>query len=297
MQRRTLLQMLACVGAGGARAAEQSRPARRIARPDLTWAVFYGEDIAPERLAGYDVIVLDAGFKGDVGQIVRQGKDLLCYLSLGEIKRSSPWFGGLENSGVLLRENPSWPDTFVCDVRQRSWSALILEHAVPAIAARGFKGIFFDTLDTPPHLEQVDPDRYAGMRLAAIDLVRAIRRAFPDLILLMNRGYALLPELRSEIDGVVAESLLTTFDFGAKQYKWVEPDQLIYHMQALDGLRTEPPTVPILSLDYWDAADEATIREIYARERDLDHRPFVSEVLLDRLIPEPPPCPCRPAEE
>ncbi|MGE7417620.1 endo alpha-1,4 polygalactosaminidase [Methylobacterium tarhaniae] len=297
MRRRAVLQMLACLGIGSAAGAERPRTASRIAQPDLTWAVYYGEDIALEAFAGFDVIVLDAGFKGDIRQIVGQGKDPLCYLSLGEIKRSSPLFGSIENPDILLHENPSWPDTFVCDVRQRSWSTLILERAIPAIVARGFKGLFFDTLDTPPHLEQLDPDRHAGMRLAAIDLVRAIRRAFPDLTLLMNRGYALLPEIKREVDGVVAESLLTTFDFSTKQYRWVEPDQLIYHMQALDALRSEPPTLPILSLDYWNGSDAATIREIYARERDLNHCPFVSEILLDRIVPEPPPCPCRQAGE
>lgn len=297
MLRRTVLQMLACLGAGRASAAGRPDRAARIAQPDLAWAVYYGEDIALEKLAGYDLIVLDAGFKGDIRQIVRQGQDPLCYLSLGEIKRSSPWFGAVEKSDILLHENASWPDTFVCDVRQRSWPALILERAVPAIVERGFKGLFFDTLDTPPHLEQLDPERYAGMRLAALDLVRAIRRAFPDLVLLMNRGYALLPEVKGEIDGVVAESLLTTFDFSSKQYKWVEPDQLMYHMQALDGLRSEPPTLPVLSLDYWNGSDGGTIREIYARERDLNHNPFVSEVLLDQIFPEPPPCPCRPSGE
>jgi hypothetical protein len=45
--------------------------------------------------------------------------------------------------------------------------------------------------------------------------------------------------------------------------------------------------VPILSLDYWDAEDSATIAKIYTFERDLGHRPYVAQILLDRVLREP----------
>ncbi|MEH3148698.1 MAG: endo alpha-1,4 polygalactosaminidase [Methylobacterium frigidaeris] len=280
--------MMGCVGAGSVARARPGRAPSKLARPDASWVVFYGEDIALDRLAAFDVAVLDADFRGDVGQLGRQGCEVLAYLSLGEIKKSSRLYRHLDDPGVLLAENPNWPDTFVCDVRRPSWQSLILDRALPTLVARGFTGVFFDTLDTPPHLEQTDPDRYAGMRLAAIDLVRAIRRSFPDLVLLMNRGYALLPDLKPELDGVVAESLLTTYDFAARTYKWVDQEQLTYHMQALQVLTFDPHILPILSLDYWECADTATVREIYAQERGFGHNPYVAEVLLDRIFPEPP---------
>ncbi|MCJ2035351.1 endo alpha-1,4 polygalactosaminidase [Methylobacterium sp. J-068] len=286
LPRRSVLGLLGGLGAAGL----LDRPARAqhwLARPGLSWTLFYGEDLDPEEFEEFDIAVLDPGFKRPVASVTALGTQALGYLSLGEIKRTSPFFPRLNDPDTLLSENPNWPDTVLCDVRRPAWRALVLDVAIPALLEQGFSGLFFDTLDTPPHLEQTDPERFAGMREAAIDLVRTIRQRFPGRTLLMNRGYALLPELTDAVDGVVAESLLTTYDGRANGYRWIEETERDQHRQALQPLRDASPPVPILSLDYWDPEDADTIREIYARERALGHRPYVAQVLLDKIIREP----------
>jgi len=285
--RRSVLRLLAGLGAAGLLLDRPARARDRLRHPHLAWTLFYGEDLEPAAFEGFDLVVLDPGFKSPLTPMRDLGTEVLGYLSLGEIKRTSPLFAQLDDPDLLLGENPNWPDTVLCDVRRPAWRALILDVAIPALLERGFSGLFFDTLDTPPHLEQTDPERYAGMRSAAIDLVRTIRRRHPDRMLLMNRGYALLPELIGQVDGVVAESLLTTYDVPANGYRWTEPRELDPHRQALRPLAEAEPPVPILSLDYWDAEDSATIREIYTRERALGHRPYVGQILLDRVLREP----------
>ena len=98
---------------------------------------------------------------------------------------------------ALLSENPDWPGTRRVDVRHPSWRSLVLDRRIPSLVSRGFTGLMFDTLDTPPYLELLDPVRYHGMRDAAIGLVDAIRVRWPGMMLIMNRGYALLPRRRS----------------------------------------------------------------------------------------------------
>jgi hypothetical protein len=46
------------------------------------------------------------------------------------------------------------------------------------------------------------------------------------------------------------------------------------------------PPLPILSLDYWDPDDTGTIAEIYRRERELGHHPYVATRSLDQIVPE-----------
>jgi uncharacterized protein (TIGR01370 family) len=285
--RRRVLRWLGGFGASGLVPHRLAWAQDWIARPSLSWTLFYGEDIDPEEFEGFDLVVLDPAFKRAIAQVTAQGTQALGYLSLGEIKRTSPLFPYLTDAEVLLSENPQWPDTVLCDVRRPAWRSLILDVAIPALMEQGFSGLFFDTLDTPPHLELTDPERFAGMRLAAIDLVRTIRQRYPSRMLLMNRGYALLPDLNDAVDGVVAESLLTTYDAQASGYRWIEAAEREQHQQALQPLRDASPPVPILSLDYWDPEDAATIREIYARERALGHRPYVAQILLDKIRREP----------
>ena len=124
------------------------------------------------------------------------------------------------------------------------------------------------------------------MRQAAVDLVKAIHNSQPNMMVIMNWGYALLPNVIGSIDGIVAESLLTTVDQHGG-YKWNEPSLVAQQMALLAPARHGEVPLPILSLDYWDPEDTRTIAEIYRRERELGHHPYVGTRLLDRIVPEP----------
>jgi polysaccharide biosynthesis protein PelA len=143
-----------------------------------------------------------------------------------------------------------------------------------------------DTLDTPPYLEQLDPVRYRGMREAAVELVNCIRARWPDMMLIMNRGYALLPDVVQNIDAVIAESLLTSPDQQTGKFAWADSSQVELQLALLYPATCRRPPLPILSLDYWDPSDAGTIVEIYRRERVIGHHPYVATRLLDQIVSE-----------
>jgi uncharacterized protein (TIGR01370 family) len=157
----------------------------------------------------------------------------------------------------LLAENRSWPGTWRIDVRQAAWQALVLHEVLPAIIARGFTGLMLDTLDTPCLLEQIDPITNRGMRAAAIDLVRAIRRFSPAMPIIVNRGYGILPGILRLIDALLAESLLTTPAPDGSGFRWNASGDVEAQLALLAPARERKPALPILSLDYWDPADAA----------------------------------------
>jgi hypothetical protein len=104
----------------------------------------------------------------------------------------------------------------------------------------------------------------------------------------VNRGYALLASVIDSVDGVVAESLLTTVDHrGGGSYKWNAPSEVALQLSLLAPSPNRQPRLPILSLDYWDPEDASNIRRIYLRQRQLGHHPYVATRMLDRIIPEP----------
>lgn len=276
---RRLLLSLPWLASPALAMAPSPLPARR-----LRWVAFYGEQADEALLSAYDIVVLDPMFRGAVAEVGARGARVCAYLSLGEVRLSDPFAGAVDPS-VLLAENPAWPGTRRVDVRRPSWRRQVVEELIPAIAARGFNGLMLDTLDTPPHLEQVDKVGHRGMHQAAIDLVRAIRAAHPGLLLLMNRGYALLPELVGSIDGIIAESLLT----GSEQqedgsYRWNERSNVELQLSLLAPARGR---IPILSLDYSSPADPDMIGKICEAERALGHHPSVATRTLDTIIPCP----------
>ena len=251
----------------------------------IKWVVYYGQTGDEAALAAYDIVVLDPGFIGSLAAIASKQTQVIGYVSLGEIRTAHPLFATLDPA-VLLEENPAWPGTRRVDVRHPAWSAFVLDRVVPDIVAKGFTGLMFDTLDTPVYLEHSAPGRYPGMRKAAIALVRDIHQRYPTLMLIMNRGYDLIPDLAGSLDAVIAESLLAAPQ-PAATYGLVDPQTTAAQLAALHAVTKRTPPLTILSLDYWDPQDTATIALLYRQERALGHHPYVATRLLNQIMPEP----------
>jgi uncharacterized protein (TIGR01370 family) len=285
--RRTVLQAFVALIVATCRPAPGWLAAKAESAQGVKWIAYYGENADEQALSTYDLVVLDPMFKGSKEAITQSGARLCGYLSLGEIRMADTFYHRLDPA-ALLEENPAWPSTRRIDIRHRSWSKLILEEIIPSIVAKGFTGLLLDTLDTPSYLERQDPVGKLGMRQAAVDLVHAIRRAWPDVLVIMNRGYDLLPDVARSLDGMVAESLLTTtLASEVGSYRWNEQSDIALHLSLLAPALHRRNRLPILSLDYWAPQDVSTIKEIYMRERQLGHHPYVATRMLDRIIPGP----------
>lgn len=285
--RRTFLKVSAGFLSGARGCSNPSAAnALPIAANPIRWLAFYGVSADEAILATYDIVVLDPGFRGSISLVAGSGTRVCGYLSLSEIRTSDPFLAFVDRT-ALLAENPDWPGTRRVDIRHPSWRSLVLDRRIPSLASKGFTGLMFDTLDTAPYLELVDPARYHGMRAAAIGLVDAIRARWPEMTLIMNRGYALLPDVVQKVDAVIAESLITSPDRQTGGFAWVDPRQVELQLSLLKPAARRRPPLPILSLDYWDPHDARTIAEIYRRERELGHHPYVTTRSLDQIVPEP----------
>ncbi|MBI5138099.1 MAG: endo alpha-1,4 polygalactosaminidase [Nitrospirae bacterium] len=276
--------VLLCVAfglsAGGAALAQQA---------GVPWAVYYGAGASAAAFAPFDIVVLDSAYSAPVAPLRERGKTVLAYLSLGEVGSQRGYFQALRADGVLLGENPDWPGSFGIDVRDPRWQRRVVDELVPGILARGFDGLFIDTLDYPIERERAHPDTAAGMRAAAAELVLAIRRQFPKTRIMLNRAYAILPEVGGHIDMLLGESVFTRHDFGSGAYRRTDAVDFQRQVRELDAARRAFPNLRVMTLDYWDPADPAGIRAAYAEQRRHGFSPYVATIGLDRVVYEPAP--------
>jgi hypothetical protein len=107
-------------------------------------------------------------------------------------------------------------------------------------------------------------------------LIRAMRLAFPEILLVQNRGLALIDELTDDIDALLVESAFSSYDFASGDYL-EHPDDAV--LGYLDMLADEE--LPLLTLDY--AATAAEAFAIAEQARRAGYLPFVSTILLDDL--------------
>ncbi|MBM4343987.1 MAG: endo alpha-1,4 polygalactosaminidase [Deltaproteobacteria bacterium] len=256
-------------------------------RPPQTWVAYYGTDAPPELLQGFDVAVVDPSYAGDLAIVKAKRTMALGYLSLGELNDQRPQFAPARDQGLLLRENPNWKGAWFADIRKPGWQRLVIDEMADAILARGFDGLFLDTLDSALHLEATDPKQFQGMTDAAVAMLLHLHRRHPAARLLVNGAVPLAGRVAPAVQWFAVESSLTDWDFTTKKARWRTDDERQWAAGRLAKARIDQPNLLIFTLDYWDAADRDGVRAIYRKQREAGLVPYVATIELDRIVPEP----------
>ncbi len=261
--------------------------AGRAGAEDDRWVVVYTPNHPVEAFADFRLVVFDSIHHPPLRPLLEQRKTVLGYISLGEVENYRDHYKAVEAEGVLLGANPNWPDSRYVDVRDVRWTRRVVEDLVPRILHKGFTGIFIDTLDNPADLERTDPQKFKGMTDAAANLVKAIRRHYPGIYIMLNRAYEILPSVDGHIDAVLGESVMTEIDFAKNAYRLAAAQDYALQVQWLQAAKKRQPRLRIYTLDYWPPEDAAGILRIYNEQRRNGFSPYVSVKALDRVFREP----------
>ena len=290
MARRKILRRALALGATTLTLGFRSRSeatAKPPANAALRWGVDYGAATDPVLARACALLVLEPHHARPIAPLRGPGSILLGYFSLGEVERSRPYFAGLEKAGALRAANPNWPDARLADLRHPAWRAAVLDRLVPAILALGYDGIFIDTMDNAEAMERQDPVANTGMVAAGVSLIAAVRARFPKIRIMLNRGYALLPDVAPKIDYLLGEAMASRWNFAAKRYDLLSDSDWAWQAGRLRAAQARNPALTLTTLDYWDPADTKQVAALYARERAAGFSPYVATLALDRLMPEP----------
>jgi uncharacterized protein (TIGR01370 family) len=290
MARRTILRRVLAMGAIGLTIGARSRSqATPKPSPDtaLRWGIDYGATTDPVLARACALLVLEPHHARPIAPLRGPGSILLGYVSFGEVERSRPYFAALDKAGALNAANPNWPDARLADLRHPAWRAAVLDRLVPAILALGYDGIFIDTMDNAEAMERQDPVANTGMVAAGATLIAAVRARFPKIRIMLNRGYALLPDVAPKIDYLLGEAMASRWNFAAKRYELLSESDWAWQAGRLRAARARNPALALMTLDYWNPADTTQIAALYARERAAGFSPYVATLALDRLMPEP----------
>ncbi|TCP98335.1 uncharacterized protein (TIGR01370 family) [Sphingomonas sp. PP-F2F-A104-K0414] len=290
MARRTILRRVLAMGAIGLTIGARSRSqATPKPSPDtaLRWGIDYGATTDPALARACALLVLEPHHARPIAPLRGPGSILLGYVSFGEVERSRPYFAALDKAGALNAANPNWPDARLADLRHPAWRAAVLDRLIPAILALGYDGIFIDTMDNAEAMERQDPVANTGMVAAGATLIAAVRARFPKIRIMLNRGYALLPDVAPKIDYLLGEAMASRWNFAAKRYELLSESDWAWQAARLRAARARNPALALMTLDYWNPADTTQIAALYARERAAGFSPYVATLALDRLMPEP----------
>lgn len=244
-----------------------------------TTAFFYGANLPVKQLSTYQRVVVEAeNIKtAELLYLKEQGVNVYAYLSIGEIYKETSWLTECDKSWIL-GVNKAW-DTKVMDMTHSGWCDFLVHNRVADLMHRGYQGIFLDTMDSYKLLSQ-RPNDLLTQELGIITLIRSVSQVYSGVELLFNRGFDVLDGVSELAEGVVAESLFTSWNPATSSYQNVSEDD---HKWLLDKLRMvqDKYELPITIIDYLPADQQEQGREIAKRIIDLGFSPWITTMAID----------------
>ena len=240
------------------------------AAPAQRFYVNYSAAPSASALAAFDLCVLDPAAQIDLKPGQTLGHTYLAYVSAVEAHPGSINATEANKAEVpVVGRNDEW-NSLLLDVEDPKWLPLMLDKIVSAALAKGYDGVFLDTLDSAKRL----PGYSARTEAALEKLVLRIRERFPEKKIVLNRGFELLPKVARQINGVLVESVYQTFDPKTKAYAAVKPadsEWLITRIKA-----AQAAGVDVYAIDYVDPAQPDTATATAEKLKALGCSPFIT---------------------
>ena len=262
------------------------RPEKKLPR----WVVYYSSELPFETFNNYDIVVLDSDDYPEFTDKRENDKQvLLGYLSTSEAEEYRPYYDEIVEMDVMMGESPLWEGHIIIDIRKPEWRDYFINMMVPLLMVKGVDGIMLDTIDSVIYLEEEFPEEYEGMKEAAVLLIAGIRKAHPDIKVMLNRGLPILERLAPHVDYVLAESIRVRYDFETGDAEYFPDHVYKEERERLKEAKKLNPNLKVVTLDYWNmrTSEEAAIRNIYAEHRSHGFIPYVTTVRLNEFHPEP----------
>jgi hypothetical protein len=249
--------------------------ARAAGVPHVSTAFFYGPVVPRELTRHFERLVVDVD---NLKEWPRPAKaELFAYLSVGEIGAGRPWRKEVPEH-LVLGHNRTWGSAIV-DTGSPAWREFLLSKVIPPLRTRGVRGLFLDALDSFEQVTTSTAERSRHERGIA-DLVDAIRTRFPELKILLNRGFGVLPLLARPPDGLVVESLFHTGEPQGATFGDVPEAATTELLQRLHAVRNRF-NLPIAVIDYAPVGDRVLCRALARRILAEGFDPYITMPLMD----------------
>ncbi len=247
--------------------------------PSPTVAFYYGAELPIDELRAFDIAVVEPDHGFDPNAYRTGTSELFAYVSLGEVEPKrrygkdlpASWFNGVNHAWgakVVDQTNPAWP-RFVVDT------------IVAPLWERGYRGLFLDTLDSY-QLAATTPEARRQQEQGLAAVIRAIKAKYPELRLIFNRGFEILPQAHRDAFAVAVESLYQEWDQAAQQYGEVSQSEREWILGQLKTVTAEY-RLPVIVIDYVPPAQRDVARRTAEQITALGYIPWVSTPALDYL--------------
>jgi len=243
-------------------------------------AFYYGALPPVEQLSRFNRVVVEAEnvTPDERKSLLRNGVEVIAYVSLGEVNRTRFWFDEVKESWKR-GENTAW-NSVIVDLQNLEWHRYLLEKRLTPLWNQGYQGFFLDTLDS--YMRLFSAEAQAQQRRGLVTLIAEIYRRFPGVKLVLNRGFEVMPEVFQYADGVVAESLFRRWNPVESRYLEVpkaDRDWLLFELQRV----VKDYHLAVTVIDYLPSESVELTKQVAQKIDLLGFSPWVSVPELNSI--------------
>lgn len=248
-------------------------------KPPPSTAFFYGSPIPVLALSKFERVVVEAENVKDLAGLRVQGADVFAYVSVGEAEGWRATSSALPQE-LFMGNNVAWHSR-IADLTQAGWRDYLIEQRMAQLWSEGYRAFFLDTLDSY-QIALKDPEAQKAQAKALVEIIRTMHRRFPGVQLLLNRGFAVLPEAGPLAVGLVAESLFQRWNPIDQAYESVSEKDRDWLLASLKQAR-DRHDLAVTVIDYVPADQPELARETARKIAALGFAAWVSTPGLDMI--------------
>ena len=245
---------------------------------DRAAAFYYGPHIPWQALSVYDFPVVEPDQAACVPDDFRTQR-FYAYVSLGEVLASRPYFKNLKPEW-LLGKNPDW-GSHIFDLSSPALHDFLVEQVIAPLWQQGYRGFFFDTLDSYQLVART-PEQRRQQRQGLAALINKIAQRYPRAGFIFNRGFELMPLVDAPVDAIAAESLYQRWEAGKQRYVPVPREDRQWLLDQFATMR-DTYQVETIAIDYAPPNERQQAREIAGQIAGHGVIPWVTNPELDML--------------
>ncbi len=244
-------------------------------------AFYYGNNLPIGSIASFNRIVVEPENTTEVelAYLKEKGIKVFAYLSIGEVRVDRPWSKKL-NKQWILGSNKDW-NTLVLDMSSTGWQEFLIHDRAEALWQQGYQGFFLDTMDSYQLFSKI-PAASSAQINGIIQLLRKMKKQFPKIRFIFNRGFEILDEVGDLAEGVVAESLFVGWDPQTSRYKNVALDDREWLIKKLTRVR-DKYKLPVIVIDYLPRTQHKQAKKVARKIADLGFTPWVAPIELNQM--------------
>jgi uncharacterized protein (TIGR01370 family) len=242
-------------------------------------AFFYGKPVPVDLMAHFEQVIVEPDNIDNIEPLTTKGISVFAYLSVGEINQTRSWYSEIPKDW-LLGENKTWGSSIV-DLTKKEWQDYIINKLMTPLWERGYRGFFLDTLDSYQLMSE-DPAIRLAQQQGLISIIRTMHARFPEVKLILNRGFELFPEVANYAIAVAAESLFQRWNAATSSYAEVPEADRNWLLDKLNQIHNQYG-LQIIAIDYVSPTQRQLAREVAKKITALGFTPWVSNPSMDMI--------------